>query len=371
MQKKFFAVTIIVAFIFSCRLVFAADYDWSKAQKIASKAELSKYIENGRRKGQSVFHVILTNGLIIKEPEEFLAVVSAPYVKVTHYNDQSGRRIYEILTEYPGTKVANAYLSGNMSLLTTSEEQVLFKEAVKIVNEAKKYSSPIAAELYIYNEICRRTTFYDEENKFPEKGIPKSFCTASGVLIYGKANCQGYADAFYMLGRMSGLNVGRISGNLGGTAHTWNTIEFGDGKVYCVDVTDGDTEINDKRINVNAYVCFNAPLEIIKADHSAQWEAVPNLQRQIDDRYSYGTIKGLQRADSAEAGLKLIARKFFAENWKAFCVMTPFDSRFSAKNVQNAVNYISKELAANNFPLAFTLHVKNCGKYLFFTAEGQ
>ncbi|MBR0061822.1 MAG: hypothetical protein IJP68_10135 [Selenomonadaceae bacterium] len=55
------------------------------------------------------------------------------------------------LNELPGTRVANAYLSGDKSKLT-AEEQQLYNVAVGIVTEANKYSSEIEKERYIHDE---------------------------------------------------------------------------------------------------------------------------------------------------------------------------------------------------------------------------
>ena len=103
-----------------------------------------------------------------------------------------------------------------------------------------------------------------EENKIGSKKVnyktPQDKPDAFAALVTGETNCQGYSDAFYMLGRMAGLNVRRIGGKFKGEFHVWNTITFEDGKTYCVDVTQDDIKYADK----NRYVFFNAPLEVVQ-----------------------------------------------------------------------------------------------------------
>lgn len=354
--RKFFVVMIVAVLMLSSQIVAAAvPVDWNKASRIGTKAELARYVESERRNGETAFYVVLTDGLKTEDHKEFLALAPAPHVDIswTYRNNGTAYVTYRI-KEYPGTRVANAYLRGDTDWLSRDELK-LYDIAVAIVDEAKKFSSPADKERYIYEIVCKRTTFYSEDNM---KNLP-NFVTAIGALVDGKANCQGYVDAFYMLGRMCGLNVGRIIGN--DDTHAWNWIEL-DGKIYCVDVTKGDTLID----GVTSYVYFNAPLEIMRGEHVWEWAVLPALQKKIDGRYAYRTIDGLERASSAEDGLKLIAQRF-ADNKKIVRVMTPFDERFSEANVQQAADYVVNELNARNCAVKFTVNVFECGEYLFFT----
>ena len=111
---------------------------------------------------------------------------------------------------------------------------------------------------------------YEEKEHLNNDGSLKSFCTAIGVKIDDKRgyNCEGYADSFYMLGRMCNLDVRRIYGTAKGSdgqwgGHAWNWITFSNGKSYCVDVTHG---------------IFKATYEDIKNNHWCDWSVIPNLQ---------------------------------------------------------------------------------------------
>jgi len=263
MLKKFFVAVIVTLLVTSAQIAAAEDFDWSKAPRIGNKAELARYIESERRKGNTKIRVILTNGLKVNSSSYFGYLAPCLDIKgnFVNYIDGTVRVNYE-LKEYPGTRVANAYLSQNQHqawLELTNEEQKLYNIAVGIVDEANKRSSEMEKARYIHDEICRRVKRYENGKE-----------TAKDVLIYGNANCEGYSDAFYMLGRMCGLKVGRIGGQADFGDHAWNWITFADGKSYCVDVTLDDTN--------SSHEYFLATFEVMKRHHSCEWEIIPNLQ---------------------------------------------------------------------------------------------
>ena len=274
--RKFFAAVILAVFMLSAQIVSATNVDWNSAPKISSKAQLARYVENERRKGNTIFYVILTNGLRIGQTA-FAELVSAvcDRADVISNNEINTRIIYEII-EYPGTHVANAYLSREPHMAwknLTAEEQKLYNIAVGIVDKAKKYSSLEDRAYYIHNEICNLECEFVASNAREKEGKLKRPVTAIGLLIDKKANCQGFSDTFYMLGRMCGLNVSRMRGD----EHMWNIIEYGDGKFYGIDVM-WDYQRKNK-------MYFNAPEEIMKIEHSWDYSAYPKLQKTRDNRY--------------------------------------------------------------------------------------
>ena len=272
--KKFFVAVIISLLVISSQIAVAEDYDWNQAPRFGNKADIARYIERERRQGQKVFPIVLTNfkfsvdkEIAEKErdrlQEEFVnrfAIAPKSYIKFIVMG--TGQLVYEITDEYPGTCVANAYRNGNISNLT-DEERNLYYEAVKIVKEAKKRPSEIEKARYIHDEICKMAPF--------PKNNPSNK-TAIGALIIGETNCLGYTDAFYMLGRMAGLKVGRIGGtiNTGTTGHAWNWITFSNGKSYCIDVTLDNT--------YNSHDWFLKTKSQMEKTHWCYWEIIPNLQ---------------------------------------------------------------------------------------------
>lgn len=256
---------ILAVFILSAQIAVAA-VDWDSVPHFSNRADLACHIENGRRNGQAEFDFVLSCVNVTNQQEldtlayEFAnSIAPAPEADlITSFG--SGRFTYKICKEYPGTHVANAYMRGNTDALTTDELQ-LYNIAVGIVDAANKLPSELEKARYIHDEICRRVREYESHtNK-----------DAAGALIIGVTNCQGFADAFYMLGRMSGLKVGRIHGTLNGTPHAWNWLTFSDGKTYCVDVTNG--------FNTKTPYLFCATKERMEqVGDRCDWSIIPNLQ---------------------------------------------------------------------------------------------
>ena len=362
MIKKIFVAVLAALFIMSSRTFAEIPIDWNRVQRISSKSDLAKYIEASRQRNEDFLPVILTNGLTINVHEFITLCPSSVVSQKVIANDGQNMRIIFQIKDYPGTRVANAYLSGNTDWLSADEKQ-LYNAAVAVVNEAKKRDSDLGKELYIYEHIMNHATYLTGDmNNQPR------FVTAMGVLLDGKANCQGYADAFYMLGRMCGLNVGRISGQAGGGGHLWNTITFKDGKTYFVDTTWDDSNIKFGGFrNYNSYIYFNAPVEIMQATHAWDWSLAPaNLQSSIDERYGYCCLTNTKRLNNAAAGLKLLAKKIATENQKWFSVMVPYDENFSNKHIQEVSDYLGNELSKYNAKVRFYLYVNKYGNYLVF-----
>ena len=271
-MKKFFTAVILAVFILSAQIA-AADVDWNKAPIFVTKDQLATYIENGRRKGQTTFYFIFLSEKISNQVEfnnfnfELAQYIApAPNVHLELVTFGTGKFICKITKDFPGNHVANAYLSREPHIAwknLTNEEQKLYNIAVGIVDEANKRNSEVEKARYIHDEICKRVLQYTNENDRNK--------TAVGALIDGYAQCQGYSDAFYMLGRMSGLKVGRIHGTLNGTPHAWSWITFSDGKTYCVDVTNG--------FNTKTPYLFCATKERMEqVGNRCDWSIIPNLQ---------------------------------------------------------------------------------------------
>ena len=272
MIQRFLVAFALCFLVLTSKIALASDVDWDSVPRINSKAQLATYIEEGRRKGQTEFHFILTNfkfsldrEIAEKQRDNLLheycySFAFAPSVGLSGIFG-TGQINYMIMTEFPGTRVANAYLNGDTSNLTM-EEANLYNIAVEIVVEANKRTSEVEKARYIHDEICRLA-------HYPENPSNK---TAIGALMLGETNCIGYTDAFYMLGRMCGLNVRRIGGyiNKDNGKHGWNIITFNDGRSYCVDVT------NDDINNTNLFFC--AGKDTMQQYFTCDWSIIPNLQ---------------------------------------------------------------------------------------------
>lgn len=353
----------------------ATDVDWDSAPRFDNKTDLAKHLNHCRKNLITTVPVVLTNGFIPDMDDLFNGV---PVLSVRATTYEKGGQIHYVkyeLTNYPGERVAYAYLHNDTSFLN-NEEMELYKEAVHIIDAAKYNSSGnlLYEELSIHDAITRRSTYYTEE---PQPEFAR-FKTATGALLDGKANCQGYADAFYMLGNMCGFNVDKILGIADGGSHAWNTINFGDGKTYFVDVTFDDPSYNSAKSDEhNLYIYFNAPVDVVRATHSWSAEYAPaNLQDKPNERYfyyakEYEKSRGKHfgtHAESAEKALDIMAYHTVKQGWSLSYVAAPYDAKYSDPNV--AVHYLTdKVLPSYNWSGKVWLNVVNCGDYMFFTAE--
>jgi len=164
-----------------------------------------------------------------------------------NYTDNSYQVIgFNFKEYYPGRRIAFASIWNQTSILTAREAETLkaAKNLLKsITNDSMGY---LEVETAIHDALCRKVKYdYTEynDNDLHERD------TAIGALLNGKADCDGYADAFYLLGTLMGLeirymHVDSISAKSNGedSSHILNQIRMTDGKWYLVDVTWDDID---------------------------------------------------------------------------------------------------------------------------------
>ena len=162
---------------------------------------------------------------------------------------------------FPGTAVMQAVRSGDSSRLTERETE-LWQAAGEIAQEALKEADPVRRALYIHDWICDHTVYTDDDETDEDDN-------AIGAVLNGEANCDGYSDAFYLIGSLAGLNIRYQHGDsldksaldkLVSITHVWNLLET-DGDWRMVDVTMDDLE------NGKVHVWFNVGEDIAERIH--------------------------------------------------------------------------------------------------------
>ena len=209
---------------------------------------------------------------------------SLPYVSTTWTELGDDKVYWEVSIEYyPGTYIADAYLSGDTSNLNTEELAVYEIAKDFIENEVLPEESIVKRERLIHDFICESTEYTN-----PKTGerVPRH-CTAVGLLLDGKANCQGYTDCCNMLGRMAGMMVESQSGYGDGTPHVWNIIKVGK-EWYSMDITYDDTTFHGDGSGHPAYIYFNAGKDILEFTHSLREnsELIP-IKDESDENYFF------------------------------------------------------------------------------------
>lgn len=183
----------------------------------------------------------------------------------------SQRRVEIEDIEYrQGFKIARAYMTGSFSRLTSVEMET-YRIALSISRQAmSNATSDLHLERLLHDAIISRTTYKyapDDDDWHAED-------TAVGALYYGGAECDGYADAFYLLCTLSGLNAAYLTGDAYSSSsgayepHMWNLIYL-NGGWHHVDLTWDDVDYSAAP-TMSRYRYFNAGGNML-GDH--QWIA--------------------------------------------------------------------------------------------------
>ena len=240
----------------------AGHISWENAPRIGDRDALMRYMRSVRDHRLTEAPVIYLDGYMA-DYEEILKAVNLAYIDFEiRAEEENALHVLYTLTYYPGERVADAYHRGSTEGLS-EDEQRLYEEAVFLVGEANKLPSELHKELFLHDQVIGRATYHNHKERV---GVPR-YCTAVGALLDGQANCQGYTDAFYMLGAMAGLTVGKQSGSANGELHVWNSVLL-DGKWYALDCTWDDASYTWNGTEYTSYTYFNAPASVLEATHS-------------------------------------------------------------------------------------------------------
>ena len=146
-----------------------------------------------------------------------------------------------VSARYPGTRIVNAVREENYLGLNHRERETL--SAALELAEACRREDPLETALLVHDALCERIVYTDDDATEEDDN-------AIGALLDGRANCDGYADAFYLTGTLAGLEIRYQHGNsrrkeadesYRDVSHMWNLIRI-DGSWRMVDVTWDDQE---------------------------------------------------------------------------------------------------------------------------------
>jgi len=159
------------------------------------------------------------------------------------------------ITMYPrvGVRIVDAWKREDTSELTEDEKRALQCALDMVASARAQAGNEWEVELLLHDMLIERISYYTEE----EKNAEDRYLSVVGALVDGRANCQGYADAFYTVATIAGFQVEEMSVDTPDGTHRVNTIYL-QGKWYVVDVTHNDHE-NGKIF----YKLFNAGMDVI------------------------------------------------------------------------------------------------------------
>lgn len=143
---------------------------------------------------------------------------------------------------YPGYEILRSVEAGTESELPSELRETLTE--ARAMAEACKTSDPLETAKNIQSALCEKTRYAYMTNR-------SHVDTAMGILLKGVADCDGYADAFYLVGGLAGLEV-RYQHGISSQydseenaivtgSHMWNLLKI-DGSWRVVDICWADKE---------------------------------------------------------------------------------------------------------------------------------
>ncbi len=226
-----------------------------------------------------------------------------PYHTGTATYDPETKEVWIlVLTYYQGDVILDAWENGTTEELNEEQTAVL-ELALELTEQAKaETDSDIEMEMWLHDWLCRNI-----EYESPDMDVSNILLarlrqlSCIGAMLDGKANCQGYTDAFYLLGNIAGLDTGRVFGDAEG-GHVWNTVLL-EGERYIVDVTFDD---NNDKYGGWTYTHFNAPWDPNQYVIDGGEETVPDIAREFNKDVSCFGIKGGCFSDKKSAAKDII-----------------------------------------------------------------
>ncbi len=277
------------------------DFYGTEIPKIASLNELREYFNDLIE--QDIFDMLFEYTGKASDLEDFdiADLTDSSYGTLTEDRNNPGTYCLTIL-EQVGYRIVDAYFSGDSSKLSPSEKEAL-DIAIEMVNEAKSIAqSDLELELLLHDMMVANME-YDSSfsNDVVDIRNPHRHLTAVGALVDGKANCQGYADGFYVLCTMAGFEVGKIIVNTTDVPdHIVNIINL-DGKWYVVDATFNDTsgDVHPHFLfNAGKDMCVNYSWNTLREDHPLTTVSDHNYYYYMEENSTAGTYqKSFQSID--------------------------------------------------------------------------
>lgn len=193
-------------------------------------------------------------------------------------NRATGAIMIAVNAYYPGAAILQALEAGTESALPV-QQQATLAAARKLAEECRS-ADPLETARRLHDALCEAIVYTEDETTEEDD-------SAIGALLSGKANCDGYADAFYLTGTLAGLEIryqhgdSRVKGagqvTFGDTVtHMWNLMKIGD-TWRMVDVTwDDDEDFGP------AYTWFNLGRDRASLSHIWNEETTVELLGKTD-----------------------------------------------------------------------------------------
>lgn len=219
-----------------------------KMRLLSGVTELQNYIDTCIFRGDTNIDLLCSDSLFdylmnpaVSSPTDFtplddIRVHSGIINCETTYNNETCVIHLENCRLFPGFKIL-LLLSGSNRTDVTAQDIELLNTANEIV-DSLKHTDPVQTAINLNDWLCNHCEYKIDETTDTDD-------CAYGPILYGEANCSGYADAFYLLGSLAGFDVRYQHGdgvqNTTDAGHLWNAIRFNE-QWYFIDTTWNDDE---------------------------------------------------------------------------------------------------------------------------------
>lgn len=234
-----------------------------------------------------------------------------------------------ISPRYPGARIVNADRTGQYLNLTHREREVF--SAAQELAEACRRDDPAETARLIHDALCERIVYTDDDETEEDD-------TAIGALLDGRANCDGYADAFYLTGTLAGLEVRYQHGNsrrreadesYSDVSHMWNLIKI-DGSWRMVDVT------WDDQADRTVWTWFNIGADRARRTHVWDEEHSPQLLEKTDPAGRPGN----EYLVRDEEGIRGAVSDADAQGYSCFILVMDDGCPLDGKNVLDSLSRV-------------------------------
>lgn len=327
------------------RLIYEEAVIASQVTPLTSAADAMAYMDQAVAAGDTEVYLFCTEALyadLLGDLQEAFTVVRSGMNRIYDLLSQAGVSDYELSASgsthvitvkikqlFPGTAITMAEKSGDLSTLSDRELQTR-EAALKIAAEAAG-EDPLATAKAIHDWLCDHVVYTDDEETDEDD-------TAIGAILNGEANCDGYTDAFYLIGTLAGLHVryqhgdsyekGGLFPSFTPITHIWNLLEL-DGAWRMVDVTWDDMEEGP------VYIWFNVGQDVASLMHYWNEDMTVSLAAGTDRVYRAENEFYIADAAELQAAMQQVGEKKPA----GFYLIAPgMDSEQLREEVGNALS---------------------------------
>ena len=248
-------------------------YDSPDGPRITTREQFASAFDAHISRGETSFDLYLNETMmkdVVDHMDGWVTEVRSNcgtrYISYRYY-ERTGQFHVNEVEHRVALRILRAWKTGDTSALTAREKQTL-TEAQRIVNAAPQ--GAMARERYLHDYLCDKVTYYTNSNDYEEKD------QAIGALLNGKADCDGYSEAFYLLCNMAGIPARFQHGDTYekndqyDATHMWNLVQIY-GNWVMVDVTWDDSE----KAGANYYLYYNIGTKRAAETHTWEKDLVP------------------------------------------------------------------------------------------------